>query len=359
MNLLMFNLAVDSEHVTLAFGLRWIEELSKRFDHIDVVTMYEGKYQLPSNVKVWSVGRERGYPRWFRVLRFYWLLARVWRERSPAVVFAHMVPIFSVLFSPVALFAGCPSVLWYAHGATPRTLRVAHRLVDLVITSTPQGFRIKSEKARVIGQGIDLGLFPFKRRTTESIFRIVTVGRLAPSKGQDVLISALKEWHPADGRPWRLTIVGDATSNSERAFASKVSSQVLTVSAPNQVKFTGRLPPSKIAEHLRDADVFVSLGTTGSLDKAIVEAMASGCTVLSCNDAFAELAGAGGFTNCVIGNDEHSIRVGLANYLMLDQHQREQIAERQAYVARSDHGLNGLIDKLSAILIGAAEGRLR
>lgn len=357
MNLLMFNLAVDDEHVTLAFGLRWIEELAKRFDHIDVVTMYEGKHQLPPNVKVWSVGRERGYPKWFRVLRFYWLLARVWRERRPAVAFAHMIPLFSVFFAPVAWLTGCPSILWYAHGATPRALRLAHRLVDRVVTSTQQGFRIRSDKLSVIGQGIDLDLFSYKRRTPGSIFRIVTVGRLAPSKGQDVLISALKEWCPADGRPWKLTIVGDATSDGEREFADKVRGQALAVSAFNHVEFTGRLPPSNIIEHLREADVFVSLGTTGSLDKAIVEAMASGCLVLSCNDSFAELAAAGGFANCVIGNDERAIRIGLTDYLKLDQHQRDQIAERQAHVAKSDHGLNGLIDKLSDIFYGAAEGR--
>lgn len=356
MNLLMFNLAVDSEHVTLAFGLRWIEELAKRFDHIDVVTMYEGKHQLPPNVKVWSVGRERGYPKWFRVLRFYWLLARVWRERPPNVVFSHMIPVFSVLFSPVARLAKCPSILWYAHGATPRMLWLAHRLVDRVVTSTPQGFRIRSEKSRVVGQGVELDLFPYQRRAPGSIFRIVTVGRLAPSKGQDVLISALKEWCPADGRPWKLTIVGDATSDSERVFADKVRDQAQAVTAPNYVEFTGRIPPSDIAGHLREADVFVSLGTTGSLDKAIVEAMASGCPVLSCNDSFAELAASGGFANCVIGNDERAIRVGLANYLTLDQYQRDQIAERQAHVAKSDHGLNGLVDKLSAILYGVAEG---
>jgi len=357
MNLLMFNLAVDSEHVTLAFGLRWIEELAKRFDHIDVVTMCEGNYQLPPNVKVWSVGRERGYPKWLRVLRFYWFLVKVWRDRPPAVAFAHMIPLFSVLFAPVARLVGCPSILWYAHGATPRMLRVAHYLVDQVVTSTPQGFRIKSEKARVIGQGIDLDLFPFTQRTSGLIFRIVTVGRLAPSKGQNVLISALKEWRVPDGRSWRLTIVGDATSDSEQLFAHMVRGQAQAVSTPNHVKFTGRLPPSDIAGYLREADVFVSLGTTGSLDKAIVEAMASGCPVLSCNDAFAALATAGGFANCVIGNDELGIRTGLADYLNLDEHQRHQIAELQAFVAHSDHGLNSLINKLSSILHGAAEGR--
>lgn len=359
MNLLMFNLAVDAEHVTLAFGLRWIEELSKRFDHIDIVTMYEGKHQLPSNVKVWSVGRERGYPKWFRVLRFYWLLAKVWRNRPPVVAFSHMIPLFSILFSPVARLSGCPSILWYAHGATPKTLRLAHRLVDGVVTSTPQGFRLRSDKTHVIGQGIDLELFPYQRRMSGAVFRIVTVGRLAPSKGQDVLISALKDWRPADGRPWQLTIVGDATSDSEKLYAEKVRRDALSVSSPNHVEFTGRLHPSDIAGHLREADIFVSLGTTGSLDKAIVEAMASGCPVVSCNDAFAALAVEGGFANCVIGNHASAICDGLEDYLALEPSERDLLCERLANIARTDHGLNGLIDKLSAILYQAAERRSR
>ena len=37
MNLLLFNLATDKTHVTLAFGLRWVEELARHFSHIDVV----------------------------------------------------------------------------------------------------------------------------------------------------------------------------------------------------------------------------------------------------------------------------------------------------------------------------------
>lgn len=357
MNLLMFNLAVDSEHVTLAFGLRWIEELAKRFDHIDVVTMYEGKHQLPSNVKVWSVGRERGYPKWFRALLFYWLLAQVWRKRRPTIAFSHMIPLFSVLFFPVARLSKCRSVLWYAHGSTPRMLQLAHHLVDWIVTSTPQGFRIRSEKLRVIGQGINLDLFPFKQRTVGSILRIITVGRLAPSKGQDILISALNEWHPPDGRPWKLTIVGDATSDGERVFAKKLRMGAQAVSKPNCVEFIGRLLPSDIAQYLNEADLFVSLGTTGSLDKAIVEAMASGCPVLSCNDAFAELATVNGFVECIIGNNEREICIGLTEYLRLNQNRRDQIAKSQGDVAKRDHGLNDLIDKLSSTLYSVAEGR--
>src|SRR3954451_6280107 len=119
MNLLMFNLAVDQEHVTLGFGLRWIEALSRRYEHVDVVTMFAGRYQLPPNVQVWSVGRERGYSKCRRVLRFYSIVRRVMRERRIDVVFTHMIPIFAVLFWPIARLTGRRSVLWYAHGATP------------------------------------------------------------------------------------------------------------------------------------------------------------------------------------------------------------------------------------------------
>lgn len=350
MNLLMFNLAVDAEHVTLAFGLRWIEALAQRFEHIDLVTMYEGRHRLPANVRVWSVGRERGYPKWFRVLRFYWLTFAVLRQRRPAVVFSHMIPLFSVLFWPLAKLWSLPSVLWYAHGATPRMLRFAHRLVDRVVSSTPQGFRLASDKVDFIGQGIDAGLYPYRPRQRGDVLRLVTVGRLAPSKGQDRLVDALATWEHGKNVPWHLTVVGDATSAGERDFAATVRRMAANRLPSDRITFTGRLDAEAIAPLLATADLFINLGTTGSLDKAIVEAMASGCPVVSCNDAFRAIAEAEGFPDCVVGDSPAALPKILDEFANMSDEQCRQLGEMQSRVARRDHTLDGLIERLIGVL---------
>ncbi|OGQ87759.1 MAG: hypothetical protein A2512_10605 [Deltaproteobacteria bacterium RIFOXYD12_FULL_56_24] len=358
MNLLMFNLAVDAEHVTLAFGLSWIEELASRFDHIDIITMTTGRYELPVNVRVWSVGRERGYPEWLRALRFYWLVWRIMRERRIAVVFTHMIPVFAVLFWPVARLTGLKNVLWYAHGATPRILRLAHRLVDRVVSPTPESFRLPSHKIKFIGHGINSDLYRFARRQSGDAVQILTVGRLSPSKRLDLLLAALADWQMEHGRSWHLTIVGDGTTESERACAERLRQQASTDLGAGQVTFTGRLDAEQIAPLLAKADIFVNLSKTGSLDKAIVEAMASGCPVISSNDAFKTIALASGFAECVIEPTVPDLRAALSRLAEMPLENLQLLADQQAKVARRDHALEGLMARLTDILNAAARVRV-
>lgn len=352
MNLLMFNLAVDDEHVTLAFGLRWIEELAARFEHVDVVTMMEGRHQLPSNVTVWSVGRERGYPKWFRALRFYWLVWCILRQRRIDVVFTHMIPVFAVLFWPIGLLTGLKNVLWYAHGSTPRMLKLAHRLVNRVVSSTPQGFRLPSDKIIFIGQGIDAARYQTMTRVTNTTFQILTVGRLAPSKGLDLLISALAGWKP--NLDWHLTIIGDGTSKSEFRYAAGLRQLAQNTLGADRVTFTGRLDSDAIVPFLAKSDVFINLSSTGSLDKAIVEAMASGCPVLSSNDAFREIAITEGFPECAIEHSQEGVLAGLNRLAGMSVDERNALGARQAEVARRDHTLPDLIQRLQGILVANA-----
>lgn len=355
MNLLMFNLAVDAEHVTLAFGLRWIEELAKRFDHIDVVTMYEGKHQLPPNVKVWSVGRKQGSPKWLRALRFYSAVIQVLRQRRIDVVFTHMIPVFAVLFWPIRVITGLRNVLWYAHGAIPKMLKLAHHLADWVVSSTPQGFRLSSNKVSFIGQGIDAVRFRAAVRLADKKFRIMTVGRLAPSKGLDLLVSTLATWRFQDD--WHLTIIGDGTSESEHRYADILRWKAKNILGPERVTFTGRLDSEAIVPFLAKADVFVSLSSTGSLDKAMVEAMASGCPVVSSNDAFREIAITEGFSECAIEHSQEELRTKLDWLASVDAADRNALGARQAKVALSDHSMDGLIRRLHGILVSNARGR--
>lgn len=349
MNLLMFNLAVDEKHVTLAFGLRWIEALAECFDHIDIVTMTAGHYRLPDNVAVWSLGRERGYPKWLRVLRFYWLIWHILRQRRIHVAFTHMVPLFAILFWPVGRFTGQRNVLWYAHGSTPITLKIAHRLVDHVVSSTPEGFRLLSDKVSFIGQGIDVTRYRLAPRTPAPTFRILTVGRLAPSKGLDLLIDALSVWRPAIN--WHLILVGDGTSAQEMDYAAALRQRAMDVLGAPRVTFTGRLDADAIATLMSQADVFVNMSQTGSLDKAIIEAMASGCPVVSSNDAFRAIAYASGFPRCAIDHTAEALLVALDWLIDMDVTGRETLGRQQALVARRDHSLDGLIRRLHATLV--------
>lgn len=344
----MFNLAVDQEHVTLAFGLRWIETISRRYEHVDVVTMRAGPYTLPANVRVWSLGQEHGYSEWRRALRFYAIVLRILRERPIGVVFTHMIPIFAILFWPLAKMAGLRNVLWYAHGATPRTLRLAHRLVDRVVSSTPEGFRLASDKVVFLGQGVETDVYrPVARRPGKTL-RVITVGRIAPSKGTDLLIKALIDG--GQDLNWHLVVAGGPTTQDEKDYADASRRYAHDKLAGDRVEFVGRKNADEIAALLATCDVFVNLGATGSLDKAIVEAMASGCPVISSNDAFGRIARDNGFPQCAIERTTQAVRAALSNLMAMPPGARQALADRQAQVAHRDHTLDGLIGRLCEIL---------
>ena len=353
MNLLVFTLAVDAEHVTLAFGLRWLEALAARFEHIDVVTMTRGPHRLPANVRVWSVGRERGYPEWLRVLRFYWLVGKILRRRRIDVVFTHMIPVFAVLFWPVAQLAGLHNVLWYAHGATPWMLKIASRLVDRIVSPTPESFRLHSSKVTFIGHGIDMHVFgSVERRGPTSTLRLISVSRLAPSKGLDILVDALAEWQTS--HPWNLVVVGDATSDDEAVYAKTLRDHARSVFGDSRIQFVGRKTPAEIATLFGESDIFLNLSATGSLDKAIIEAMAACCCVISSNDAFRGIAINEGFPEMAITRTPEAIRATLTRVAEMPLEERRELAKRQAAVALRDHTLEGLMVNLSHILYSVA-----
>jgi glycosyltransferase involved in cell wall biosynthesis len=350
MNLLLFNLAVDAEHVTLAFSIKWIELLARRFDNIDVVTMYAGRYSLPPNVTVWSVGRELGYPKWLRVLRFYWVVIRIIRQRRVDIAFTHMIHAFAVLFWPVARLTGIRNLLWYAHGAMPLGVRLAHWAADRVVSSTPEGFRLSSNKVSFIGQGIDMAEFKPGARQRGEYFRVVSVARLSAVKGIDILVDTLDRWCPQGYVGWHLLVVGAATSPEEKEYAEALQQRASTVIGGN-IEWLGRLDSPDIARLLQSSDVFVNLSATGSLDKAIVEAMATGCPILSSNEAFRSIIAGCGLDMCIVPRSAEGLRDGLNRLAALDDIALLALSSRLAELAHRDHSLTGFIDRLQGELV--------
>ena len=96
---------------------------------------------------------------------------------------------------------------------------------------------------------------------------IGAVGRLHPSKGMDVLISAFKAIAPKDAA---LVIVGEG---SQRAALERI------VGGDARIHFTGYRPD--VPRLLHDLDLFVSPSREESFGLAILEAMRAGLPIIS------------------------------------------------------------------------------
>ncbi|HSA53354.1 MAG TPA: glycosyltransferase family 4 protein [Yinghuangia sp.] len=102
----------------------------------------------------------------------------------------------------------------------------------------------------------------------------VSVARLAPAKGFDVLIDAFAAASRDDPR-LRLTIVGDGR---ERA---KLEEQAARLRVADVITFAGRRPRTEIARLLSVSDAFVLASRAENLTVAVLEAWCAGLPVIT------------------------------------------------------------------------------
>ena len=190
--LLVLNLAVDDSDPILGFCTDWIRALAERVPEVDVLTMRLGSYDLPSNVRVYSAGKERGWSEPHRLLEFYLQLGRLLAGPSYAGCFAHMQPLFALLGAPLLKVRRVPLTLWYTHSETTRRLRAAVKVSDRVITADRDSLGVATTKLTVTGHGIDTNRFlPALRAGAPHHF--VAVGRIAPVKRLELLVDAVSK----------------------------------------------------------------------------------------------------------------------------------------------------------------------
>jgi glycosyltransferase involved in cell wall biosynthesis len=346
LRVLLFNLGTDADDAILGFTTTWINALAERCTRIVVITMYAGRLQVRSNVVVHSVGKERGYSELRRLFEFYRLLFISLRRERVDVCFAHMAPLFALLFAPIAKLRRIPIVLWYAHKSTPITLRLAHAVVDRCLASTPEGFRLPSRKVSFIGQGVDTTVFhPPHPRPADYELMALSIGRFAPIKKLDELIEAVAQLREA-GVSLELRLTGGPLTPRDREYCSALRRQQSNLGLRDAVTFEGFASFQQIPSHYRRGGIFVSLSESGSLDKAIVESMASGCIPICRNDAFRGLAADHGFEQLVPGQGSREVAECLGRVIGLAQTEKDELRTELRSIVVREHSLERLAARI-------------
>ena len=188
LNLLIITQKVDKNDPILGFFHRWIEEFAKHCAQVSVICLQEGEHTLPANVSVYSLGKEKHIGKLTQLIRLYSYILTHRKEYD--AVFVHMNPEYLVLAGVFFRLLGKKVGLWYAHGAVSLYLRVGIFFSHIVFTSTDEGLRVYTKKKCVMGQGIDTNHFNKKEIQKDTILRLITVGRLSPSKNIETLLKA-------------------------------------------------------------------------------------------------------------------------------------------------------------------------
>lgn len=273
MRLLIVTQVVDRNDPVLGFFHRWIEEFAKHCKHISVICLYEGVHTLPQNVRVYSLGKERGTRSSFvYAARFLSLIWRLRREYDAA--FVHMNAEYLIIAGWLWRVLGKKTALWYTHGTVNLKLRIATFFTNRVLTASRESFRVPSRKVQVMGHGIDTDFFT-PDVSVQRKEHWLSVGRLMKSKRHSEAIRFAEE----AGIPLR--IVGEGPER-ERL-------EILTKELGGRVIFLGALTQAQLRDEYRTAARLIHRSETGSLDKVVLEAAACDCPVDTTDAALAVL----------------------------------------------------------------------
>ncbi|HEY4475019.1 MAG TPA: glycosyltransferase family 4 protein [Candidatus Paceibacterota bacterium] len=352
MKLLIITQKVDASDDVLGFFIEWIRKLAGKAEQINVICLFKGEYDLPDNVNVFSLGKEeKGTSKLKYLKRFY---EYIWKLRNNYdSVFVHMNPKYVVLGALFWKIWEKKIVLWYAHGHTPPALKLADKLTDIAVASTPEGYRVLgTNKLKVIGQGIDTERFkPIQgsRFKVQNSFKVVSVGRITPSKDYETLIKA-SEILKDDGAKFQVEIAGQPATGNDIEYMEKLKKTLENKKMTDMFQFIGPIVNKDLPPFLRSADLFVNMSHTGSLDKAILEAMACGLPVLTCNEALKSVLGEYSSQLMYSKRDDAMLAERIDFMMKMPIERKEIISSDMRKIVVKNHSIDGFIDKLSKIL---------
>ena len=333
---------MDRDDPLHASAGRWAEALARKpsVAHVRVLALRTGRYDLPAVQDVYRFGRSN---RLAGLAAFYRGVIRSLRPR-PDIFFVHQGGPYPALLLPFRLFMRIPIVHWKAHPViNPDMAFYARCCDDLILTSARAAFPMDLSKVRVVGQGVDVEFFRPEDRS--AVADLIAVGRIAPIKGVENMITAVAHANHTYGTAYRFNLYGPTLPGRE-SYTRQLEELIDRLGAREWVTLHGpviqeRSPPSstRIAR--------ASTSPRGAIDRSAVEAMACGLPLISNNDAVTEIMPAD--LRPALITDKQSTELQAQTIHELLRRPEAEIAplgERMRALVVSDHSIDRLFDRI-------------
>lgn len=286
MNLLIVTQKIDKNDDVLGFFHPWVIEFAKNYEKVTVICLYKGERNLPSNVKVLSLGKEKGVSKIKYILNFF---KYIWEERKNYdKVFVHMNPIYVVLGGLFWKLSGKKQALWYTHKNIDLKLRIAEKITDVIFSASKESFQLESKKLKIVGHGIDVDKYQYKN-IEQKKYTAVCVGRISPIKNQKLLVEAVDILVNEKGvSDLRVALVGGFFDFDDSYYKS-IKDFVDNRGLNENVIFIGSVPNNFIHLYYYESTLSVNLAPTGGLDKVVLESLLCGTPAIALNKTFVNI----------------------------------------------------------------------
>lgn len=337
MRLLIITQKIDRSDPVLGFFHAWVAELSKHFRSIVVVCLQKGDYDLPGNVAVLSLGKEK----WKNTIKYLFLLFYFsirYFNRYDAVL-VHMNQEYILAAGWLWKIFGKKIYMWRNHFAGSLLTDVSSMFCTKVFCTSRYSYTAKYKKTRFMPVGVDTTIFKPDSSVKRVPSSVLSLGRISKSKNIHTLIRAF-ELLKGKGVKFNADIVGNAPAG-EDAYAVLLHTQAAEAGLSDRVRFLPGVPNGKTPQVYSAHQVFVNLSPNGMYDKTIFEAMACGCFVFASND---DLRGKVSDDNMFDYNDPEDLSAKLAAFMALPEGDRSKMS----------HGISGMVQEHSLARLAEA-----
>jgi len=340
MKLLMITRKVDRKDASPAgFTYTWVKKIGEKLEKLYVITWQESdRGDLPDNIEIVSLSGSK----WLKIFFIQGKLLKILSKVDG--VFCHQNPEYTILSAPLAKLFRKKVVSWHTHGTVNWKLKLVNLLTDKILTASEKSCRLKNrKKIEVVGHGIDIEYFKSSIERDDNNFRMISVGRISPTKDLETLIKAISVLKNKGITDLEVQIIGGSVLKIDKKYFKALKEINRKEGLENQIKFLGLIPHNQILPYLQNCDLFINLSQTGSVDKAVLEAMACERMILTSNEAFNNIVGS---SLMVKRNNIEDLAEKIKWVINLPIEKRKQIGQYLRQEVAENHNLDNLVVKI-------------
>lgn len=345
MKLLVITQKIDKDDAILGFFHGWVSKLSEKFSSVSVVCLEKGNYDLPENVRVYSLGKESGRSKIKYVKNFFNLILGLHKDYDR--VFVHMNQEYILLGGFIWKILRKKIYFWRNHPSGSLLTAIAVALSDKVFCTSNQSFTAKYQKTSLMPAGVDSERFaepkdPGAQRVKNSI---LFLGRISPVKNPELLIEALNILKNREV-DFLCDVYGDTLPKDQDYFDS-LKAKVKEFGLEGKINFYGSVPNYQTPAIYGRHEIFVNLTENGSFDKTIFEAALCGCLALTTNTSLQ-----GAIAPALLAKEGQAQSIAETISFWLRASEEEKAAARRDlkdYVLKN-HSLDVLIEELTGAI---------